>query len=75
MNDPAVSPLPYDDWVPPWKREYLARVASKDRCVKCLQTPPMNHPFHDNGNPNPDCDLSEFAMPDWHKDADGKVTG
>lgn len=42
-------------------------------CIKCLTA--INHPFHDNGSQNSDCDISEFSMPDWHRDENGEIVG
>lgn len=39
-------------------------------CIKCMTT--IVHPFHDSGEVNEACDLSVFAMPDWHREDTGR---
>jgi len=66
---------PYDNWTPPWKREFEASQANPAaECIKCL-VPGLNHPFHDNGTVNSEADMAEFAPIDWYHDDEGNVKG
>lgn len=42
-------------------------------CLRCALGLDPKHPWHDDGTWNEAADVSEYQMPNWHRDENGEI--